>query len=238
MSLESERNAYRSSAVNFHTGNQNGNGADSGERMFGNAVPGGTLNIGGSIDRSLSGLSAPIAGNPSLTNMPSNNYYRENVESNFRSSELGNRGSFNEVSNNSTTSSYGYLTENLSAARNSSVAAVSDYERREAYPGYRSNPTSRERLDFSQNPSGYEPDNRMSTGGSNISSSFAVSGNTSSRSSDTIVVTHVRLSATRIFDFVFSRYLFLQLPVNCTWQDLRDKFCEVISFVVIWFKKP
>ena len=196
MSMEPERNSnvYNNSfATNFHGGSHNGIGTgptNTASAILGNSVPfSSSLVMGSTMDRSLSGFQSTIGSNQSHNNAPMNDYRRDNSESNYRMSDMGNRGSLNDMSNNSTSTSYGYLTESLSA-RGSSLTSVPDYERREPYPGYRSNQVSRERQDFPTNSSEYDSVNRMATFGSSIPS-FSVPTSASSRSSDTIVVTNV-----------------------------------------------
>lgn len=117
-----------------------------------------------------------------------------------------------------TSSTYGYSTDTASAygLGGRSVTAP-DYDRRDTYDaGYRTSSSSlggeRERQDYRDRGSTSYNDlgTRLSSlsGSTSMASSALSHQSTSHRGvSDTIVVNN--------------------LPVSCTWQDLRDKFCEV-----------
>jgi len=109
-------------------------------------------------------------------------------------------------------SSYGgYASESMSS-RVHSMSSL-DYDRiPQGYSGYeRSGVTQERSLGYHSNSSAYDLGTRLTPLGSTAAVTAAATAGIAStgpqRPSDTIVVNN--------------------LPVSCTWQDLRDKFCEV-----------
>jgi len=129
-------------------------------------------------------------------------YGRNSLGSSY-AMNASNNGSLNN-SPGMGSSSYGYAAEG--SARGHSMASMSEYDRMPSYDGYRtSQPQERDRPDYRSNSTAYDLGTRLTPLGS--AASVNMGSLAPQRSSDTIVVNN--------------------LPVNCTWQDLRDKFCEV-----------
>ncbi|XP_046450290.1 myelin expression factor 2-like isoform X2 [Daphnia pulex] len=167
---------------------------------------GGTAAMGGQMERSVAGLPS-MGSNQSMPNLSMGDYRMSNLGSGYKIGiESGSSMSLNGIADRSNPAPYGYQTENFSA-KGSLSASVHDYERREAYGSYRTNQMTRGKQDYPTSTE-YDAVSRMSARGPSppTSSSLAPTSG-SSKLSDTILVTN--------------------LPPNCSWQDLRDTFCEV-----------
>jgi len=143
-------------------------------------------------------------------------YTRNSMASSY-SMGVGSNGSLN-TSGMSSSSYGGYTTEPMSSSRVHSMSSL-DYDRiPQGYSGYDRSGVAQDRpLGYHSNSSAYDLGTRLTPLGSSAvaaaAAAAAASGSSGmastgpQRSSDTIVVNN--------------------LPVSCTWQDLRDKFCEV-----------
>lgn len=101
----------------------------------------------------------------------------------------------------SSSASYGYTTESLSSTRSSSMAAISDYERRDAYDPYvptgpQIQQTTRDRQpEYRPTSNAYDLGTRMAPMGSSTTSSMMDSSmdRPTSRISDTIIINNVSI---------------------------------------------
>ncbi|KAK4028165.1 myelin expression factor 2 [Daphnia magna] len=163
--------------------------------------------MGSQVEQSVAGLHSIRSSRP-MHDPPMGDYRMNNMESgyNVRASS-GNSISLNRIADSYNPASYGYRTESV-AAKDIYGTSILDYERRDLYTNNGTNQLTRETQDYLSTSAGYASGTRMPGMGSSVSSSLPLGpSDSSSRSSDTIVITN--------------------LPPNCTWQDLRDKFCEV-----------
>lgn len=236
MALPSERHSdsYRNSSDLSFGNRVRGGGVDitsadmgmssSMESNF-SSMSGVPAGMGGPMERSLSGLHT-MGASQSMHSLSMNDYRRNTLETDYNvpSGGVGNNGSLNGGAGNSSSTAYGYTTENLSA-RGSTLSSVPDYERRDAYAGYRTNQSTRERQDYLPVSTGYDTGNRMSSVGTIQSSVVVGAGVDSSRLSDTIVVTNV-LSGYNSVSREFSNVCvnFYSYP-----QTAHGKICEISS---------
>lgn len=199
-------------------------GMSSMENNF-SSMSGGPVRMGGQIERPVPGLHT-MGNNPSMHSLSMSDYRRNTLETDYNvQSGVGNNGLLNGGAGSSNSTSYGYLTENLSA-RGSTLSSVPDYERRDAYAGYRTNQPTRERQEYLPVSTGYDTGNRMSTVGSIQSSISTGTGVDASRLSDTIVVTNVYHLI--IIHCLENLIIFLSLFYSYP-QTVHGKICEISS---------
>ena len=157
------------------------------------SMSGGTV-MGDSIGRSLteSHSTRPSQYAPSFS---FDDYQRSTLGSGYHSISSGSvtNASLNGIPSSSNSTSYGYLTESLTA-RNSTLTSLPDYDRRDEHEGYRTNQLSRERQEYL--PITTYDATRASSMGLSVSPSLSggpisIGGGSSSRLSDTIAVTNV-----------------------------------------------
>jgi len=142
------------------------------------------------------------------SSMLGQDYSRNSMASSY-SMGVGSNGSMSSSGMGS--NAYGgYASESMPSSR---VHSMSDYDRiPQGYSSYERPTTGQERpLGYHTNTSAYDLGTRLAPLGSTAPAAGSVSSSMTStglqRPTDTIVVNN--------------------LPVSCTWQDLRDKFCEV-----------
>ncbi len=151
--------------------------------------------MGGSADRSLPELLGTRS-SQSVPSFPLNDYRRSTLGTgyNITSSGVETNTSLNGIAGSSNSTTYGYLTESMTA-RSTTLTPVPDFDRRDVYKGYRTNQPSQERQEYI--PTSTYDSTRMSSMGLSVSSSLALGPNGSTtRLSDTIVITNVN---TKVF---------------------------------------
>jgi len=140
----------------------------------------------------------------------------------------------------SSNASYGYSTDSL-MSRGSSVATLSDYDRRDNNYDRDSYQSSNQQVrevrevrerqpEYRSTSSAYDLGTRMAPiSASSASAIMDQIGGSHNRITDTIVISNVMHFILNLFHGCPLPLLsfFFQLPLNCSWQDLRDKFCEV-----------
>lgn len=147
--------------------------------------------MGSQVEQSVAGLHSIRSSRP-MHDPPMGDYRMNNMESgyNVRASS-GNSISLNRIADSYNPASYGYRTESV-AAKDIYGTSILDYERRDLYTNNGTNQLTRETQDYLSTSAGYASGTRMPGMGSSVSSSLPLGpSDSSSRSSDTIVITNV-----------------------------------------------